>query len=564
MITRLSIKNFALIDNLEIELASGLNVITGETGAGKSIIIDAMGLIIGNTGLQDYIRTGEDKALVEGLFDISGYLFVNNQLAEMGVQSEDNNLLLTRELQRNGKNLCRINGRIVTLSMYRQIGELLVDIYGQNHQQSLLLKEKHLTLLDSFGGEQLKKQLEGLLEIVKEYRQVVNQLCELQRDEADKARQLDVFNYQIKEIDEADLKKNEEEQLTDEFRLLTNAERLSELSMKAYSFLYKGNSTQSPALDLLHNALAALKELMQIDPSMEGLASQLEEAIYQVEDCAQDLNRYGANINFDPARHDEVTARLDKIKLLKRKYGASIQEILKYRAEIASSVHKLCNAEEEILKFNEMKSSLEEEYHRRANKLTELRKKIANQIEQEICSQLRDLNMSEVKFKVDFKLRKDVSRYGFDDVEFLISPNPGEPLKPLIKIASGGEVSRIMLAMKAVLAKVDEMPTLIFDEIDAGLGGAAVQAVAKKLSFLGKSRQVICVTHSPQIASFAERHFNIAKVTEGSRTVTKIIQLEDDSRALELARMLGGNNITDITLQNAVEMLKIGQENARL
>ncbi|KNZ70743.1 DNA repair protein RecN [Thermincola ferriacetica] len=559
MIIRLIIKNFALIDNIELEISPGFNVLSGETGAGKSIIIDAMGVIIGSAGLHEYIRTGADKALIEALFDISGYRAVAAKLEDMGFASEDGTLLLTRELQRNGKNICRINGRTVTLSMYKEIGELLVDIYGQNYQQSLLRREKHLLLLDSFGGEAIKQKLEEISAVVEEYRRVRVALEGLQTDEADKARRLDMYNYQMREIDEAQLDPNEEERLLEERKVMANAEKLAELAVNAYNLLYLGDAPQLSALDLLHKALMSLRELVGIDSSMAHVAKQLEEALYQIEDCASEIGDYKNNLNFDPVLLNEIEDRLEKINKIKRKYGSTVADVLRYREEIAAAIEQITYADDEIQRLTEKLRELKVKYDTAAEKLSALRKAAAQKIEEEICLELADLNMPYVKFKVQFCEREEISAKGKDDVEFLLSPNPGEPLKPLAKIASGGETSRIMLAMKTILAKVDEVPTLIFDEIDAGLGGSAVQAVARKLAFIGGNCQVICVTHSPVTASFADTHFHILKEAGENKTVTKVFALNGEARINEIARMLGGANITPTTLKNAEEMLQHAQ-----
>ncbi len=555
MLVSIHIENFALIEKLDLELSAGFNVLTGETGAGKSIIIDAMGIITGCAGFQDFIRTGEERALVEALFDLTQVAETRDNLSELGFTlEEDNQLVLSREINRNGKNYCRVNGRQVTLSMYREIGQVLVDIYGQHHQQSLLKPEKHITLLDSFGEEQIKQLTGKLTILVAQYSQLQTELEVLQQGEADKVRMLDMYNFQMQEIDQANLKLDEEEILAEERTILTSAEKLSTLARSVYSKLYTG--LPSPAvLEIMHGVVRDAKDLAAIDSTMQPVAAQLSDVLFTLEDSAREMGLYAERVNSDPERLASLEDRLDLIKKLKRKYGTTIEEVLKYRTEIAASIEKMTNVEDEINRINLELKKIKDNYDKIAESLSITRKQIAQQVKTEICRELADLQMPHVKFEVYFQERKSLNVNGKDLVEFLISPNPGEPLKPLSKIASGGEVSRIMLALKTILAKVDEIPTLIFDEIDTGLGGRTVQSVAGKLAYIGNDRQVICVTHSPQVASYADAHFKIEKNAIGGRTVTSVTELVDQERIQEVACMLSGQNLTVTTMQNAKEML---------
>lgn len=556
MLVRLLVKKFALIDKIEIDFGRGLNLITGETGAGKSIIIDAMDVVLGGQAATDYIRSGAERAVVEAIFDIGEVAGVKDKFAEFGLETEeDNNILMSREISRAAKNLCRINGRTVTLSMYREIGRQLVDIYGQHHQQSLLEKEKHLQLLDSFGGRQAQELLVKTGSLYKKYREVLDKITEIKTNEQERVRRLDMLRFQLAEIDTASLASGEDINLENERNLLTNAEKLTQLCSGIYEALYEGSAEKSAALEAIHDALANLRELGKIDLQLQSLTDVAESAMYQLEDVAREVGKYRDRIEYNSERLDQVNNRLELIKQLKRKYGANVEEIIAYREQLAVSTNECERAEELAVSLTKELAAVEDEYNQVAGELSAIRKLTAERLEQSITGELAALAMPQVKFKVDLNRHSTPGNCGFDEVEFMISPNPGEPLKPLAKIVSGGEMSRIMLALKAILARVDAMPTMIFDEVDAGLGGKAVQAVAEKLAVIGRDRQVICVTHSPQIASYADVHFNISKITTGERTETTVSRLPDAGRVEEISRMLGGNNITDLTKEHAQEML---------
>ncbi|MBU7007672.1 DNA repair protein RecN [Phosphitispora fastidiosa] len=560
MLVKLFVQNFALIDKLELDFLRGFNVLTGETGAGKSIIIDAVGTVTGSQGLTEFIRSGEKKAIVEAVFEVENNSRIMGMLEQFGFLPEQGEaLILTRELVKSGKNICRINGRIVNLSLYREIAGNLIDIYGQHHQQSLLDQQKHIDLLDEYGENNLS--LSDFHEIKDElaacYGQLLTlraQLRQLEDSEKEKVRMADMYRYQLEEIDNCSPVAGEDQALDEEKNILANAERLTSLASEAYALLYESDSTR-PAAELLHAALNSLRELAVVDSSLNGVYEMLESAVYQVEEAARDIKTYSAKLESDPVRLDEIESRLNRINLLKKKYGDSINEILEYRNQVAASLAVIDNYDDEVSSLRTEIESIGSKYRGLAERLTAARKQAAKDLRTCITAELRELNMPHVTFDVKIASREPLSN-GQDNVEFLISPNKGEPLKPLAKIVSGGEVSRIMLAFRSILAKTGPVGTLIFDEIDAGIGGNALHATAAKLSAVGKDRQVICVTHSPQIAGIADHHFNINKVTDQTRTFTRVSKLDIQGRVEELARMLSGGKITSVSREHAEEILK--------
>ena len=561
MITGLRIENFALIERLDLELAGVLTVLTGETGAGKSIIIDAVSLLLGGRAAAEFIRSGCERALVEGLFGLDADMPLTRHLAELGYALDNGDLLLTRELSASGRNTCRLQGRLVPLNLYREIGAQLIDIHGQHDYQSLLHPENHLLLLDSLaaGTTELKAEVQQAAQSVLDTRQ---QLDKLIGDARDAARREDMLKFQLEEIDGANLADNEAEELLGERVRLVNAEKLAALTATAYASLFAGLDRQQSAIDLTAAVLAGMKDLAAIDVSVEPMLDSLATAFYQMEEVAQELRHYRENIVFDPVRRDEVEDRLALIKSLTRKYGGSIAEIMAYRDEAAAELAVLSQQDELQAELLERLTQAEEAYQRLADVLTAVRKKSAIDMATAVSRELAELKMPNTEFEVHFDQRDRVHPLGQDVVEFMFSPNHGEPLKPLTKTASGGEMSRVILALKTLLAQIDPVPTLIFDEVDSGVGGEAVRMVAEKLAQIAQTRQVLCVTHSPQVASFATTHLMISKDTVAERTVTRVKLLAHEERKLELARMLGGNAVSRLTLEHAAEMLQNARRKA--
>ncbi len=561
MLVQLHIENFALIEQLELQLGPGLNILTGETGAGKSIVIDAVNLVLGGRASIEFIRAGHEKAIVEALFEFKALTALADKLAAIGLElAEDLTLLMSRELTKAGKNICRINGRVTTLSMYREVGQYLIDISGQHDHQALLDPSKHIALLDGLGDKAFQENKLQLNNLYRESQQLGQRLNSLLNQDKERARELDLLLFQVKEIAQAKLRPGEEEELLRERQILAGAEKLAALSAEVVNQLTEGFNRQTSILDTLRTVITKVKEITAIDPSTEPLVVAIEGAYYQLQDTCGELRSYRESREDNPVRLELIEDRLDLIQRLKRKYGDSITEILAYQEQIIIRQAELENTTELISSLQAESARLAQQGASIANRLTDARQSLAAHLTECIQSELSELGMPQVRFAVNFTPLADWKAHGAENIEFLISPNPGEPLKPLVKIASGGELSRIMLAIKTIMAKADQTETLIFDEVDAGIGGRTAQAVGEKLARLSRDRQVICVTHSPQVSSFAETHFYIEKSVEKERTITKISKLDQGSRVNELARMLGGQSITETTIKHAQEMLQMASK----
>jgi len=550
MLTELHITDFAIIDRLDLSLGPGFNVLTGETGAGKSIIVDAINALLGSKLGAEFVRSGAEVARVEGIFILPAGIDLA-ALADLGIEPEEGCLILSRELHRSGRSICRINGRLVPISLLQEVGQALVDIHGQSEHLSLLRPAQHVDFLDRYGG--LLELRSAVAIQVAALRAVRRELQGLMADEREIARRVDLLRYQIDEINAANLSPEEEADLLRERTLLQNAERIMALADTAYAALYAGSEGQAAAVDLISQASMALAELQRLDPSLAEQASQVESLVWQLQDLAHFIRTYRDNVEYNPERLQQVEERLDLIHNLQRKYGSSIPEILAYRDKAVAELEAVTHSEERIAELKEQEAALLVRIGQLAWDLSQARQEAAARLATAIERELAELNMPRVRFQVDIRQEEDPQgvpgpgdkRYAFDStgidkVEFLISPNPGEPLKPLAKIASGGETSRLMLAMRSILSAADAVPTLIFDEIDQGIGGRSGHVVGEKLWGLTTRHQVICVTHLPQIAAFGDVHFSISKQIIGDRTVTRARCLSGDSRVVELAEMLGG------------------------
>jgi DNA repair protein RecN (Recombination protein N) len=564
MLTELLIRNLAIIDEVQVPFRQGFNVLTGETGAGKSIIIHALNFLVGGKSDVDLIRTGAETMLVEAVFDLSKCPQMKAVLEEVGFEPDDETLILSRELSKAGKSRCRVNGRAATVAMLKQIGKALVDIHGQHEHQSLLEPANHLRFLDAFGSEDLMALKERYTNLYRQLMQVERELTELQRSERERMQRLDLLRYQAEEIDRANLKEGEEEELLQERQLLANAERIAE----RVSYAVRQLMDDGGSLDSLGEAIQALKEIAELDLSLREWHNSLSQAFDTIQEIGFELERYASRIEFDPERLEEVESRLDLLKILKRKYGDSVSAILQYRQQIEQELQRLETSEERLEILQREREQLRRELAETAKALSEARQEIARQLERTVQNHLKALMMERARFKVAIDRLPDPNglqlpegtfafgRDGIDQVEFLISTNPGEPLKPLAKIASGGEISRTMLALKASLQRTHEIPVLVFDEIDVGIGGKTAEAVGEKLREVSRYAQVLCVTHLPQIAALADWHLQVEKITEGKRTRVIVTPLEYEERVKELARMLSGKQITQASLQHAQELLQ--------
>ncbi len=566
MLSALQIKDFAIIDELEISFSEGLNVLTGETGTGKSIIINAVNMILGDKASDDLIRTSAREGTVEALFDIGGSEALGEKLREKGFEDKGS-MVVKRVISRGGKSRAFINGSLANLALLSAVGEESLNIYGQHEHQSLQRQESHIDILDEFGG--LMELRSVYQDHFRRLMQVKKELGELKAYEERVSRERELMTFQLGEIESANLQPGEDLRLSEERTILTNAEKLLEHSQGAEHILYSGESS---SVERLNEVLERMRELVRIDPSVSPLVQSLESAIYQVEDVAHSLRSYGQKVDVNPERLDEVEARLDEINRLKRKYGPTMSDISAFKKKVEGELRGMATSKDRAGHLELEETELEEEVLSLAKGLSEKRDTIARRLAGEVEKELADLGMGKTRFRVRInRVDKGATREapgdlwveefhlnvkGMDEVGFLISPNIGEALKPLSKIASGGELSRIMLAMKTILAEMGAGQSLIFDEVDAGIGGGTAEVVGRKLHALSRRHQVLCVTHLPQIACFADTHHVVSKETKGGRTITRVKRLEGDEVADEIARMLGGVRITSRTRAHAREMIE--------
>ncbi|NLY39663.1 MAG: DNA repair protein RecN [Firmicutes bacterium] len=559
MLRELRVSNYALIEELNLSLTQGLNVLSGETGAGKSIVIGAINLLLGERATAEQVRRGADTALVEGIFTpLPGSDSpLHSLLAEAGLEV-DEELIVSRELSRSGRSVGRVQGRTVPLSFLKELGRDLIDLHGQHQHQSLLRPEAHLDLLDSFGGTALAGALTRVASLYQKRQQLKGDLEALGSDSAARERRMDILSYQLQEISRAQLKPGEEEELDSREKILAHAEKLRAIVARAYSEIYGGadSSGVKAAYDILSDIRGALSEAAAIDAALAPLVALLESAAAQIEELSLELRDYQSKIDFDPAELVAIQERLNQIRALKRKYGKTVEEVLQFAAETEAELERLKNSETLARQLEEELRGVEDELTAASLELRKMRRELAAGLEKMVESALKELALPSARFSIDIRERQSFSPRGMDQVEFLFSANPGEEVKPLAKIISGGEMSRVMLALKTILASEDRIPTLIFDEVDAGIGGATIQAVAEKLALVARHHQVICVTHSPQIAAMADNHILLYKEQAGERTLTRGVMLPEEERRAELARMLDGAAIDDIGLQHVDSLLE--------
>ncbi|MEG6568178.1 DNA repair protein RecN [Thermoanaerobacterium thermosaccharolyticum] len=562
MILALSIKNIALIEEAEIKFEDGLNILTGETGAGKSIVIDSMMLLLGGRANKDIIRNGTQKATVEGIFLINSHRdLIHNILDEAGIEyEEDDTLIISRDITENGRNYCRVNGRIVSLSFLNKLGTYLVDILGQHEHQFLLDNSKHMSILDNFQDKDFFRIKNLIKDLLEKYNSLNNKLKEFNLDDKEKISRIDLLKYQINEIESANIKPGEEDDLIEKRNILMNSEKLFNYMNESYNLLYKGIEDNTSIVDRLSTVLKNLDTSFRIDKKLEKLKDMVESVLYTLEDCSLQIRDYVENIDFNADNLNEIEKRLDLLNNLKRKYGRTIEEIIKYKEEKNDELLKLLNAEKEINKINEEKEKIMAKIKKLSDELHLKRRNVADFLEKKISTVLSELNMPNTIFKVDIRKKDVPNENGMDDVEFLISTNIGEPLKPLEKIASGGELSRIMLALKTILADFDGISTLIFDEVDTGISGKAAQAVAEKIALISRNHQVICVTHLPQITSMADAHYKITKEVNKDKTYIKIEKLNYEGKIKELSRIISGSIMTDTTYNHSKELIDLAQK----
>ena len=557
MLLEINIKNFIIIEHEIITLSQGLNIISGETGSGKSLVIEALSAITGGRFSKDDIRTGADKASIEAIFSIVDQHSLIAELEEYGIDMEDDGtLLITREVNHTGRSICRINGQIVTLSMLKRVSQYLIDIVGQNEHRLLFNVSKHGEYVDSFGGERLKSLKNDVVMLVQKLDNLKYRLDKISGNSIERERKLDLLQFQIDEIDGANLIIGEDEELKNKRHLLINAEKLLKGITNTYFTLYKSSEASKSVSELLNESVANLNELTAIDQRLDKLRTAAEGLLYQLEDIQTEMRSYRDNIEYDEKEIDIIEERIDIINKLKRKYGATIEEVLKYKDEINIEYESIKNSEKLAVEIENEIKIIKTQYMEKSKALSAARKKCAEKLEKLIEKELKDLNMQGSKFVIAVSEDdKKIDINGINKMEFLLSANPGEPEKPLSKIASGGEMSRVMLAIKNAFSQIEKVPCFVFDEVDSGVGGQTANAVGQKIKSISKNAQIICITHLAQIACLADNHIAIEKQIKGNKTYTKMKVLKEEERICEIARMLGGNKNMEASIEHARKLV---------
>ncbi len=565
MLLQLSIRNIAVIESAEITFGEGLNILSGETGAGKSIIIDSVNLVLGERADRTLIRGGADSAYVEALFDISACPNIRKSLYDM-FEIDENELIVAREISSRGRNFCRINGRMATLSQLSQITRELIDIHGQHEHQSLLDPKNHINVLDAFCKKELSEIIKEYKSVLKEYISVSNRIESIKTDDREKQKRLEMLNFQLGEIEAMQLKPGEDEELRDQRDMLQHAEKIQQNMENSYAAFFGDGEMFGGIVSLLSDVKKYVGELSAISENYTELSNRVESLLIDSEDIAQEIRSLKFNEAYAEGDLDSIEGRISDINKLKRKYGTSIEEILQYRDETKKQISDLEENEFVIEDLNKKKVGLYHKLNELSDKITEIRKTKSIQLSANIIDQLSHLGMERAKFDVNFRRKYTDDdklvfyQNGADEVELLIATNPGEDLKPLNKIASGGEISRIMLALKTISSESDNIPTVIFDEIDTGISGIMASVVAQKLALIARKHQVICVTHTAQIAAMADVHHYIEKQTDETRAKTEVNMLGEQERYTEISRLVGGNNISQFSDAHAKEIIEWSRE----
>ncbi|MDQ0208953.1 DNA repair protein RecN [Alkalicoccobacillus murimartini] len=563
MLIELSVRHFAIIEELTVPFDKGLTVLTGETGAGKSIIIDAIGLLLGGRGSAEFVRHGESRAEIEGLFAINKTHHAVLKASELGIQVEDE-LILRREITSQGKSICRINGKLVTLGILREIGQSLVDIHGQHEHQSLMQPDKHLGFLDSYASKELKSTLHEYQHLYETAQKISTQIRSLSENEQETAQRIDLLRYQLDEIEKAELKPNEDDELDLDRNRLANSEKLYTLLRESYERLYGDGR----GLDIINESAANLETASELDQDLKSLHETVNSSYFIMEEAAFSIREKMEQIEFDPDKLELIENRLAEIQQLKRKYGSTVEEILEYASRIEEELDSKLNKDDRLQVLNQKLEAVLLDLEVEAEALTKIRTQAAEKLTESIHEQLRALYMEKTIFQIDFKNRSSIEKKGLaafsskgvDHVEFFISTNPGEPLKPLAKVASGGEISRIMLAIKSIFSAHQGVTSVIFDEVDTGVSGRVAQAIAEKIYTIASGSQVLCITHLPQVAAMADQHLYISKQESKERVSTSVTGLVEKSKIEELARMISGVEVTELTRKHAHELLDLASQ----
>lgn len=562
MLVELSIKNFAIIEDLSLSFSSGLTVLTGETGAGKSIIIDAVNLLAGGRGSSEFVRHGENKAELEGMFLVQDDDHpIYEKALQLGIDICEGTIILRRDISQNGKSVCRINGKMVTIGILREIGHSLIDVHGQHEHQELMDHHFHLPLLDQFGGEEIYRAYQEYLKIYESYVTVQKQYNSLNQDERQTVHRLDFLSFQYSEIQKANLTLHEDEELAEEKKKINNFEKIYEGLQSSYQAL----QGEQKALDWLSLAMNNMDDLSDLDENIKKLSETISSSYYLLEETSLSIRNSYEALEYDSERLNIIETRLNELNQLKRKYGKTIEEILEYYADIEAEIETLQNRESHLSKLETQLKSLKADLLVEAVNLSKVRQYFATSLTEQILKELKELYMEKTKFEIVFHKKpsmedelnpKDIYKNGLDEVEFYISTNPGEPLKPLARTASGGELSRIMLALKNIFSKHSGITSIIFDEVDTGVSGRVAQAIAEKIFKVSVDSQVLCISHLPQVAAMSDTHLYIEKETTNGRTKTSVQPLKHDDKVKEIARMISGVEITTITKNHAEELLE--------
>ncbi len=550
----MTIKNFAIIESLSLTFQEGMTVLTGETGAGKSIIIDALGLLVGGRGSADFIRHGEERLELQGLFALAeDNLACRNALIENGIDASDDMVVLERSLFRSGKNSCRINGKLVTTVLLRQIGSKLIDIHSQHEHQELMNEEFHLSLLDRFASDKIKPALTKYQTNFKEYQTIEKEWQNWTKNERELAQRLDMLRFQQQEIENADLQAGEEDRLLEQKNILANFEKLNENLQGAYAAI----QGEPGGLEFVGEAMRQMETAASIHTDYKAVSEAISSSYYMLEDSMSQIRQSLDQLEFQPEELNQIELRLNDLNQLKRKYGKTIEDIIQYEQEISSEMEKLTDSESHVGHLETKLATLKTELTKQAATLTDIRKKAAVTLEKQIKQELNQLYMEKAIFSVRFEANKmELTELGQDSVVFYMSTNPGEPLKPLAKIASGGELSRMMLALKTIFSRHQGITSIIFDEVDTGVSGRVGQAIAEKIYAVSVGSQVLCISHLPQVAAMANHHYYITKKVQNKRTTTSVTVLKGVEKVEEISRMIAGIEVTELTKQHAKEMIE--------
>lgn len=556
MLIELNIKNFALIQELSVEFGAGFNILSGETGAGKSILIDTIDYVLGGKFSKDLIRYGEDKTYVEAVFDVENEELYS-VLEDFNIEKDDL-VVISRETTISGKSIIKVNGKTIVLSQLKKIREKLLDIHGQHQNQTLLSKGTHILYLDEYNEEKIGPLL-GEFELLREkHTEIVDKINSLNGNE-DREKLIDYIKFQIEDIEKAKLKKGEEEDLKEQFNLLSNAEKISQSLVNAYGYL----NSNMEGISVLDGLSKAITELSHSEMHLEKIKDkkiQLEEAYYILEEATRDIRDISNDVYYDENELSKINERIYEINIYKKKYGNSIEEILEFLDKLKEQYDEFVNSEEIIEKLKLELAELEKEMKSLGQKIHELRCEAAKILEVKIKEELSYVGLEKAQMEIEVLFTDNLNARGYDEVQFLISANPGEPLKPLERVLSGGELSRIMLALKCVFVDRDKIPTLIFDEIDTGISGAIGKRVGEKMYQVSTKHQVLCITHLPQIAALSDKHYFVSKKVHEGKTFTQIKMLNEDEKIREVAKMIGGDDLSAVALENSAEMVKFANE----